>query len=255
MATSVSLVSLAACDPPAAATQPPTNSQATANECVPSPENCGCKECPQPDPDPDGDGLVADQDACPDVPEDPDGFEDGDGCPDPDNDKDGIKDAVQNAAGEWENHDRRVLGKQVIDCRDRPEDQDGVEDEDGCPEVVAIVDCQLQKSGKIVFEFNKAYIRPQSYPVLDEIVAEMQMTPELKIRVENHKDSRGSNAYGRRPTRDRSRSVREYLIDKGIAPERVEAVGFGEDRPIASNKTEEGRALNRRTEFWVQDCR
>ncbi len=231
----------------------------STTECAPTSENCRCKFCPggQPpvqEPDPDHDDIPTGADACPDVPEDRDGFEDEDGCPDFDNDGDGVPDAVQAAGGGWDNHDRRVLGKLVLDCRDRPEDADGVEDEDGCPEVLAIERCQLQLPGKVEFQIGHEKILPKSYPVLDAVVAEMQAAPELNIRVENHADGTFRNVYGRRPTRDRAKAVHQYLVDKGIAAERIEAKGFGSDKPIANNATKEGRALNRRTEFWVVGC-
>jgi len=256
--TAVATGMMLGCDPKAGSVAP-NEAGPTETTCQPTVENCDCKPCP-PDLDPDNDSVMAASDACPDVPEDVDGFEDGDGCPDPDNDGDGILDAATLKVGEdgssvWENSDRRVIGSLEIDCRDRPEDVDGIEDDDGCPEVLAIVNCQLRPSGKVVFEYDKARIRPESYPVLDEIVAAMQATPELIVRVENHKDSIGSDAYGRRPTQDRAYAVRDYLIAKGVSPERLVAQGFGESRPIETNKTPEGRMANRRTEFWLVDCK
>lgn len=246
------------CDPKVGAVSPDKGARHAGPTCQPSAENCGCKPCPV-NPDPDNDSVLTAVDACPDVPEDLDGFQDDDGCPDPDNDGDGILDAASLKVAEdgsytWENHDRRMIGSREIDCRDRPEDVDGVDDDDGCPEVVAIRHCQLVPSGKVVFDYDKETIRPKSFPVLDEIVAEMQATPELLVRVENHKADDGADVFGRRPTRNRAISVQKYLLNKGIAPERLEAEGFGESRPIETNKTPEGRAENRRTEFWIIDC-
>src|SRR5690606_36060287 len=92
-----------------------------------------------PDPDNDRDTILDVNDKCPNEPEDFDGFEDEDGCPDPDNDGDGILDAaelVRNPDGTyyWVNKDKNIENGVEVDCRNLPEDFDGVEDEDGCPD-------------------------------------------------------------------------------------------------------------------------
>jgi len=85
--------------------------------------------------DRDLDGIVDARDACPDVAEDVDQFEDEDGCVDRDNDEDGVVDAFEWKEGNWTNCDRRVRNGVAQDCRNLPEDMDGVEDSDGCPDV------------------------------------------------------------------------------------------------------------------------
>ena len=105
---------------------------------------------------------------------------------------------------------------------------------------------------KIHFAFNKWDIRPVSYPILSDVVEVMQQNPSIrKIRIEGHTDNIGSEAYNLKLSQKRAESVRSYLVSKGIAPERLEAVGFGKGTPVATNDTELGRAKNRRTEFIV----
>jgi len=115
---------------------------------------------------------------------------------------------------------------------------------------------RLPLKASIEFDYNKARIRPSSYLVLDELAALLKEHPELiLVEVQNHSDNTIRNYYGRRPTRDRAMSVRRALIARGIAPERLTAKGYGEERPIATNKTAAGRAKNRRTEIVVLKMR
>ncbi len=104
---------------------------------------------------------------------------------------------------------------------------------------------------KIYFQTGKAIIRPESFPVLDEIVQVLKDNPWIRLRIEGHTDSVGSAAYNLRLSQKRANAVRNYLISKGIDPSRLEAVGYGESRPIAPNTTPEGRAKNRRVEFVI----
>jgi OmpA-OmpF porin, OOP family len=103
----------------------------------------------------------------------------------------------------------------------------------------------------IYFDFDKATIKPVSYPVLDEVAKVMRDGPTIVVRVEGHTDDVGSDAYNARLSERRAHSVVKYLVAKGIDPARLQAIGFGESRPIATNDTPEGRAKNRRTEFHI----
>lgn len=105
----------------------------------------------------------------------------------------------------------------------------------------------------IHFEFDKANIRPQSYPILDDVVSIIKSNPGIKqVRIEGHTDSIGSDAYNQKLSERRANSVKQYLINKGISAGILDAVGYGESRPVASNETAEGRAKNRRVEFHVE---
>ena len=188
--------------------------------------------------DPDGDKIVGDDDNCPNEPEDFDSFEDEDGCPEDDNDNDNIKDA----------DDKCPLQAEIFNNKD---------DEDGCPDEgvlknVQVTDQKIVILQKVYFDTAKATIKKVSFPLLDEVVATLRGNPQItKIRVEGHTDNRGKDAFNMQLSKDRAASVRQYLLDKGIAAERLESEGYGKTRPIATNKTNKGRATNRRVEFTI----
>lgn len=107
---------------------------------------------------------------------------------------------------------------------------------------------------KIHFEFDRDRIRPISFPILNDVADLLARNPQINhLRIEGHTDWIGSDAYNQNLSQRRAGSVRKYLIDRGIAPNRLVAVGFGETRPIADNNTVLGRAKNRRVEFTVLD--
>ncbi len=103
----------------------------------------------------------------------------------------------------------------------------------------------------IFFEFDKAELKPESYPELDRVVELMKKYPNIKVEIAGHTDSIGSEAYNLRLSQRRAEAVVRYLVSKGISPDRLIAKGYGESQPIAPNDTEEGRALNRRVEFRI----
>jgi outer membrane protein OmpA-like peptidoglycan-associated protein len=214
-----------------------------------------------PDPDNDRDTILDGVDNCPNDPEDFDQFEDQDGCPDKDNDKDGVLDAAElnrNPDGTyaWTNKDKKTENGVEVDCRNLPEDFDKFEDEDGCPDVLKIDNCQIKLSDKIYFKFNKWDIDPKSFKVLDEVRDTLNAAPDIKIWIEGHTDSKGSDKYNKNLSQKRVDSVKKYLVEQGkIDGTRLEPVGWGEEKPIDSNKTAEGRANNRRVEFNLKDCK
>ncbi|UCE17437.1 MAG: OmpA family protein [Gemmatimonadota bacterium] len=121
---------------------------------------------------------------------------------------------------------------------------------------------RIPKKGEVIrlrgitFEFNKSTIRPGSYPILDDAAQTMIEIPELKVQIEGHTDSKGSDEYNQKLSEARANSVRNYLITRHqINPNRIVAVGFGERRPVADNDTEEGRQLNRRIDFVILESR
>ena len=215
--------------------------------------------CPAPDND--RDTLLDSVDKCPNDPEDFDQFEDQDGCPDTDNDKDKVLDAAEltrNPDGTyvWLNKDKKTENGVEVDCRNLPEDMDGVEDEDGCPDVLKIDNCQIKLSDKIYFKFNKWDIDPKSFKVLDEVRDTMNAAPDIKIWIDGHTDSKGSDKFNQTLSQKRVDSVKKYLVDQGkIDGGRLEPRGMGEKVPIANNKSADGRAANRRVEFNLTDCK
>ncbi|MGB5927912.1 MAG: OmpA family protein, partial [Cyclobacteriaceae bacterium] len=104
----------------------------------------------------------------------------------------------------------------------------------------------------IFFDFDKATLKPESYPELDRTAEVLKKTPSIKIEIAGHTDNIGSNAYNQSLSERRANSVRQYLINKGVEGSRLVAKGYGEGRPIASNDQEaDGRELNRRVEMKI----
>ena len=101
----------------------------------------------------------------------------------------------------------------------------------------------------VQFEFASPRLTPESRIILDGVVRSLQQQPELRVKVDGHTDSVGNAAANRRLSLLRARSVAIYLVEQGIARNRVKYIGFGGDRPRASNSSEQGRALNRRVEI------
>jgi outer membrane protein OmpA-like peptidoglycan-associated protein len=99
------------------------------------------------------------------------------------------------------------------------------------------------------FDFNKATLKPEGKAKLDEAAGIMNKYPDLKVSVEGHTDSIGSDAYNMKLSERRAESAVSYLTSKGIAASRLSAKGFGKTRPVADNKTDAGRAKNRRVEL------
>lgn len=99
-----------------------------------------------------------------------------------------------------------------------------------------------------LFDFDKAVIKPQYFPLLDEIVDALKADPALKAEIQGHTDSIGTNKYNQGLSERRAKAVLTYLTKKNIDASRLTAIGFGEEKPVASNKTKQGRAQNRRVE-------
>ena len=104
-------------------------------------------------------------------------------------------------------------------------------------------------SKQSLFEFNSDKVSEDSYAALDIIADFLKETPNVSVKVEGHTDNIGAKEYNQRLSERRAESVANYLIDKGVDNSRVTIQGFGFSKPIASNKTEEGRSMNRRTEI------
>jgi OOP family OmpA-OmpF porin len=101
------------------------------------------------------------------------------------------------------------------------------------------------------FDFDKSDIRPDSRPVLDEAIATLKENPDVRIAVQGHTDSQGTDAYNLKLSERRANAVYRYLVAGGIAPDRMVVEGFGESQPVADNSTESGRAQNRRVELVI----
>ncbi len=227
--------------------------------------------CPEDDNDKDGIKDAADQ--CPDKPEDKDGWKDEDGCPEDDDDKDG--DGILDLKGDQ--------------CPDKPEDKDGWKDEDGCPEddddkdgdgILGSADkcpnekgvperqgCPIRRvevtlkaiviTEKVFFDLNKATIKAESFGLLDEVAQVLIANPRIKlVEVQGHTDTAGKAANNLKLSDARAKSVKDYLIGKGVQAERLTSKGFGSTLPLVATEkgkkeTPEAAEQNRRVEFII----
>ena len=190
-------------------------------------------------PDTDGDGFMDDEDQCPEDAEDKDGFEDDDGCPEHDNDGDGFLDAEDKCPGE-------------------PEVINGVDDDDGCPDEgeskVRVTAEKIEILEKVFFDSGRATIQGRSFDVLNQVASVMRSQRQIRLlRVEGHTDSRGNDDANLELSQRRADAVKVYLEGRGIDAGRLQAVGYGETKPIADNDSSAGRADNRRVEFFIAE--
>ncbi|MDO6473714.1 OmpA family protein [Maribacter sp. 1_MG-2023] len=213
------------------------------------PNEAGSKEmngCP----DADGDGVADKDDACPNEA----GLAALAGCPDADGDGVADKDdACPNEAGPAENKgcpwpDRD--GDGVLDKDDLCPDTVGTVANKGCPELTEAVQQALNNYAKtILFDTGKSSIKAESTAVMVDIIGILKEYPNSKFTVEGHTDSVGSEKLNQSLSESRALSVKEFLVNQGIEEFRLSAVGYGEEKPIATNNTSNGRRANRRVEI------
>ena len=159
-------------------------------------------------------------------------------------------------AGPRENGGCPVLDRDqdgIPDAADRCPDEPGVAP-DGCPKKYTLVEVKKDRiviKQQVHFATAKWKVLPDSYALLDQVVQVLRDQPAMRLSIEGHTDSVGGEAMNMKLSQARAEAVRDYLVKKGVATERLEAVGFGPTKPIASNKSETGRARNRRTEFRI----
>jgi outer membrane protein OmpA-like peptidoglycan-associated protein len=264
-------------------------------------DKCVPKDAPPPPPKPgdtDGDGILDPDDDCPRVPEDKDGFQDTDGCPDEDNDKDGLADRVDKCPDVPEDrdgfddddgcpdldNDNDGLADTIDKCPIDPEDKDGFEDDDGCPDTdhdkdgipdkddkcpnehgvppdgcpkkythVVVTEKKIELKQTVFFDTNKATIKPVSFALLNDVAQALKDNPKIKVEVQGHTDSQGNDAFNLKLSQKRAESVRAYVAGRGIDKNRMVPRGYGEDVPIADNRTDAGRGQNRRVEFVITE--
>ena len=121
------------------------------------------------------------------------------------------------------------------------------------PQRVTVTASKLELQEKVYFDTGKATIKPASFGLLDEVAQVLVAHPEVKkVRIEGHTDASGSAATNTKLSQARADAVRSYLVGKGVAADRLSAKGYGPAKPIADNKTAEGREANRRVEFMIE---
>lgn len=132
-------------------------------------------------------------------------------------------------------------------------DGDGVyNDQDQCPDTPAgakvnSVGCWTLDN--VLFDYDKSVIKPEGYPLLDEVVVILKKNPAMSIELQGHTDNVGSKDYNMALSMRRSNAVAKYLVDKGILRNRMATTGFGFEKPVALNGSDFGRSLNRRVEI------
>ena len=231
-----------------------------ADQCADTPagEKVDAKGCPLPK-DADGDGVTDAADRCPNTPAGEQVDANGCSASQRDSDGDGVNDATDQCAN-------TPAGEQV-DAKGCPLPKDGdgdgvTDDKDRCPSTPAGVQvdaegCQVlfeEKKKTLIlegvnFETGKATLTPESQTILNGVAESLVANEEIKVQVSGHTDNTGGRALNQRLSKARAESVRQYLVGRGVAADRLTAAGFGPDRPVASNRTAEGRAQNRRVEL------
>ena len=202
-------------------------------------------------PDMDGDGIADKDDACPDVA----GLKALNGCPDADGD--GITDKSdkcptvkgpkENGGCPWPDTD----GDGVLDKDDKCPAVKGPASNNGCPIAEPTEEAikKLNEYAKtILFDTGKASFQKQTFPVLQSITAILKEYPNAKFSIEGHTDNTGKAAANQKLSEERAAAVKNYLVENGIATDRLTSSGFGQTKPMDSNKTKEGKANNRRVE-------
>ncbi|RKI65325.1 OmpA family protein [Corallococcus sp. AB049A] len=196
-------------------------------------ENNGC-----PDKDSDGDGVVDREDKCPNEA----GPASEGGCPAKDSDGDGVPDkddACPNEAG--------PSSERGCPVKEQPKPEEPKPQPP--PEEQPAEETKSPLEHIVQFPVNQSEFQDNEQRQLDDIVAYLKANPKLNVRIEGHTDNSGPEEANRTLSQQRANRVRAYLIQKGIAGSRLEAKGYGPDRPRVSNETPEGRSANRRVEF------
>ncbi|MDX1504115.1 MAG: OmpA family protein [Spongiibacter sp.] len=201
--------------------------------------------------DADGDGVFDNADQCPGTPR---GVQvDSVGCP-LDGDKDGVADYLDKCPN--------TPAGEEVDEQGCSLDSDGdgvVNRNDACPDTAPGTPVMSNGCGQeqsvvlrgVNFEFNSAQLTVNAETILDGVAATLISSPGFDVELQGHTDSKGSDSYNMNLSQNRAKSVKRYLTVKGVEGSRLTARGYGEEQPVASNDTAEGRAQNRRVELKV----
>ncbi len=201
--------------------------------------------------DGDGDGVADPSDQCPGTPR---GVQvDSVGCA-LDGDKDGVADYLDKCPNTPEGDEVDAQGCSL------DSDGDGVANrDDACPDTPRGEEVMSNGCGKeqsvvlrgVNFELNSAQLTVNAETILDGVAATLSSSPGFNVELQGHTDSTGSDSYNMNLSQKRAKSVKSYLVDRGVDGSRLTARGYGEEQPMASNDSREGRAQNRRVELKV----
>lgn len=209
-------------------------------------------------PDTDGDGITDAVDQCPKEP----GPEDRLGCPATDGDHDGViddDDKCPKEPGEvrlFGCPERDTDGDGVMDSEDNCKAQKGPKSNQGCPaankQLVIITREKLVIKDKVFFDTAKATIQKRSFRLLDQIAAILKEHAEVQhVLIEGHTDNKGRPDANLKLSQARAESVKAYLVKKGVESVRLQAKGYGQERPVSHENTPAGLEQNRRVEFVI----
>ncbi|MGE5317113.1 MAG: DUF5723 family protein [Chloroflexota bacterium] len=218
------------------------------DECPDKAGSALMKGCP----DSDNDGVADKDDNCPDIP----GKKEFGGCPFNDYDKDGVADEQDECPA--------TPGPAITKgCPDT--DGDGLADNvdecpktfgtlanKGCPEIKKEEKAILAKAfSNLEFETGKAIIKASSYSSLNELADMLIAKTDWKVKLSGHTDNTGTAAGNMELSKNRANAVKDYLVGQGVATERIISEWFGQEKPVADNKTAAGRQQNRRVEMKI----
>ncbi len=205
-------------------------------------------------PDTDGDGLFDNEDDCPTER----GPADNKGCPYPDKDKDGVRDTddkCPDVPGPISNNGCPVTDKDgdgIPDKDDKCPNTPGIPELNGCPKLEEKEEQILKVAfDNLEFETAKDIIRTSSYPSLNDLANLLVTKPSYGLRIAGHTDNVGTDEYNMELSHKRADAVKNYLMSKGVPASKLVVEYYGESRPIADNKTKEGKQKNRRVEMTV----
>jgi outer membrane protein OmpA-like peptidoglycan-associated protein len=206
--------------------------------------------CPVPDSD--HDGVNDEEDSCRLIA----GSAKYHGCPIPDSDGDGVNDEEDSCkliAGSPKYHGCPVPDRDhdgINDDDDHCPDQAGPPENFGCPVIKKeIIEKVNYEARNVMFESSSSKLTSSSYGALNDLIVLLKKNPELHLTIEGFTDNTGGEKYNLSLSQRRADRVKNYLVGKGIATERIKAIGYGTARPISDNKSKEGKSMNRRVEF------
>jgi outer membrane protein OmpA-like peptidoglycan-associated protein len=218
--------------------------------------------------DQDNDGVADSDDRCPAEPRGPNPDPQREGCPDADDDKDGVANGVDKcrdqAVGLYPDpvsmgcpladRDKDSVPDLYDSCPDKPGSPDSEARRNGCPGLIQIEHGMIKLAKPVQFGEQNDVIARASLNVLKSLATALRSTPAIKkILIEGHTDAQGDPSQNLEMSKRRAESVRRWLSENGVEGERLQAAGYGDTKPIATNRTAKGRAENRRIEIVILD--